>query len=728
MGEKIFRIMPSFILIVLSYLLIWEWLKPLEKLDTIRDMPVFVIYLIYVFVLNVVLVRWVWKLLFHVGFICLALYVLYYQSYSFLTGQWLFAFWVDSVNGVSAIRQQQWQVVPDSVSTFLFLLLLWMITYLINYWVIRRKSILAFFMLTIVFVATLDTFTPYDGDYAIIRIFVIGLFMMGCLRFYRLVDEEKLSIGWMEFQRWIFPLIGMIVGSVAVGFIMPKLPAQWPDPVPTIITYSEKFSEDPSVKKVGYGEDDTKLGGDFARDDSVVFTAHADTKHYWFVEAKTLYTGAGWEVDSSAMLKETFHNHEILPYGNTASELKSSQSYTARVEREMLYTHVPIPSPLQQGEMNADGRVEFEYYPVVQKINSTNLNGEQKPLKEYDIIYTMPVYDLTLLRSIQKPKADEISPLNTQLPDNLPNRIKELAEEIVQGEDNLYDIVKAVEDYFNGLQFEYTHEDIPYPKQGQDFVDHFLFETQRGYCDHFSTSMVILLRTLGIDARWVKGYTGGEFVKYEAGQNIYEITNNNAHSWVEVWFPGVGWVPFEPTKGYSGHARFEDTSNGNPTNASETAIQTEQSIEENQQEEQLEQTTATTQFSLDKLLDYVKTHGWKVLVSLFLLVILIVLIYVTRRYWLALFWLFYFNKRAKSHTFSTAYFILLNQLQRRGLRKKAGQTLREYAKEVDDYYSIEDMSELTGYYERVVYGGNDSLTEWKHAKSLWEKVMKKTIT
>ena len=127
--------------------------------------------------------------------------------------------------------------------------------------------------------------------------------------------------------------------------------------------------------------------------------------------------------------------------------------------------------------------------------------------------------------------------------------------ELTENEANWYDKVKAVENYFNRAEFVYSKENIPYPSENQDYVDQFLFETKIGYCDNFSTSMVVLLRAAGIPARWAKGYTEGERTIYQ-GDSVYEVTNNNAHSWVEVYFSGIGWVPFEPTKGFSGNGEF----------------------------------------------------------------------------------------------------------------------------------------------------------------------------
>ncbi len=71
-----------------------------------------------------------------------------------------------------------------------------------------------------------------------------------------------------------------------------------------------------------------------------------------------------------------------------------------------------------------------------------------------------------------------------------------------------------------------------------------------------------MLRSAGIPARWVKGYTSGEY-KGAGDHNghIYEVTNNNAHSWVEVYFPDQGWVTFEPTKGFTNPTEFTSEQN-----------------------------------------------------------------------------------------------------------------------------------------------------------------------
>ncbi|WP_427181920.1 transglutaminase TgpA family protein [Paenibacillus sp. TC-CSREp1] len=133
-----------------------------------------------------------------------------------------------------------------------------------------------------------------------------------------------------------------------------------------------------------------------------------------------------------------------------------------------------------------------------------------------------------------------------QLPDTLPQRVKDLAAEIMGTSETRYDAVQAVRSY---LQANARYSlDTRMPPRGRDFVDDFLFVTRAGYCNHFSTAMVVLLRAEGIPARWVKGYAPGQADPQVPGRVI--VTQADAHSWVEVYFPGVGWMPFEATPGF----------------------------------------------------------------------------------------------------------------------------------------------------------------------------------
>jgi protein-glutamine gamma-glutamyltransferase len=127
-----------------------------------------------------------------------------------------------------------------------------------------------------------------------------------------------------------------------------------------------------------------------------------------------------------------------------------------------------------------------------------------------------------------------------QLPALAP-RVLALADSLTAGEPTRYDAVLAVERWLND-SFSYTL-DLPASRR-EATLEHFLFSRREGHCEYFSTAMAILLRAAGIPARNVTGFMGGE---WHASARYLAVTQNDAHSWVEVWFPELGWVAFDPT-------------------------------------------------------------------------------------------------------------------------------------------------------------------------------------
>ncbi len=138
-----------------------------------------------------------------------------------------------------------------------------------------------------------------------------------------------------------------------------------------------------------------------------------------------------------------------------------------------------------------------------------------------------------------------------QLPSGLPERVKALALQLTEGFDNRYDQARAIEQYLaKSFTYTLTPERAPL---GRDYVDFLLFDSKEGFCTHFATAMTVLCRTVGIPARIAEGYvlpSSPEWIS-EEGLGVYEVTNEQAHAWVEVYFEGIGWIPFEPTAPYA---------------------------------------------------------------------------------------------------------------------------------------------------------------------------------
>jgi transglutaminase-like putative cysteine protease len=125
------------------------------------------------------------------------------------------------------------------------------------------------------------------------------------------------------------------------------------------------------------------------------------------------------------------------------------------------------------------------------------------------------------------------------------SQVRQLALKIVRdaGATNPYDEAKAIEAYLRGGALAYRLTIDP-PPAGTDPVVWFLFKTHAGYCEYFASSMGELARSLGLPVRLVNGYGPGDF---DDRSNVYTVHASDAHTWVEVYFPTYGWVPFEPT-------------------------------------------------------------------------------------------------------------------------------------------------------------------------------------
>jgi transglutaminase-like putative cysteine protease len=158
----------------------------------------------------------------------------------------------------------------------------------------------------------------------------------------------------------------------------------------------------------------------------------------------------------------------------------------------------------------------------------------------YEGFSLLPARNVPRLRAASTDYPEEIRDTYLQLP-KLDRRIPELAKEITARAQTPFDKTIALESYLRS-RFTYTLNLTGRP--GDDPLAHFLFETRAGHCEYFASAMAIMLRTLGIPTREVNGFLPGEY--NDLGED-YIVRASDAHSWVEVYFPGTGWMTFDPT-------------------------------------------------------------------------------------------------------------------------------------------------------------------------------------
>ena len=729
------------------FLLILEWLYPLENFDIIYNSFIFILFLVLCFLLSFFQFRISFNLMVVFLYIVVALN-LYFFNKSGLGLLWPDQIVGDIVQNLDFTRQGNWGLLTDSFRTFLMFLLLALLVYVLRYWIIVRKKPFLFFLFTIIYLVILDVFSTYDAKFAIIRSFVFGLSGLGIITFYRLTNREQLYRSRIFKSKVLMFLIFVVFATTSLGMIVPKADSQWANPFSFLDRYGQSTGKGEggtgNVKVIGYDEDDRFLGGPLLLDDNEVFSVLSPHSQYWRVETKDVYTGKGWETSAEEHFLRFNGADDGLPLYHVEEQYLEQDMYTVFVETNADINHFIYPYGTEKVIVHASPIVEVNDEGGSAKITGFSA-GSTRPLyvdpgrekidlgngvERYAIMFRRPSYNIDVLRSVTDASGIEQAFLEryTQLPEQLPERIKNLASAITTGQTNWFDKARAIENYLRSYEFTYDTIDVAVPGPEDDYVDQFLFETKRGYCDNFSTAMVVLLRSLGIPARWVKGYTNGMAMNSDISEyQVITITNSHAHSWVEVYFPGVGWVPFEPTKGFLNFGRFH-MDIGQSEAQEELSVNQEFELGENEVREPL------NEIELEEGPDAISSTeksgkelpGWFLLfISLLFMVVLLILFFKRKR-WIPLLLIVKYRNKTDGSAFEKAYLTLIKRLEKVGLSMDAGDTLRDYARKIDDSFRSKHMSELTHLYERMVYGNGRVKLEKINWQEPWEQLMRKT--
>jgi protein-glutamine gamma-glutamyltransferase len=187
-----------------------------------------------------------------------------------------------------------------------------------------------------------------------------------------------------------------------------------------------------------------------------------------------------------------------------------------------------------------DGDVRHSYLAVDSTGSIYNPSHNFSQIR-YEGVSILPVARPEQARLAGTGYPDEIRATYLQLPVRLDRRIPELAKKISGSAKDPYDQALTMENYFR-TNYAYTLNLTGEP--GMDPLAHFLFESKAGNCEYFATALAVMLRTLGIPSREVNGFLPGE---YNDLGGDYIVRASDAHSWVEAYFPGTGWLTFDAT-------------------------------------------------------------------------------------------------------------------------------------------------------------------------------------
>jgi protein-glutamine gamma-glutamyltransferase len=300
-------------------------------------------------------------------------------------------------------------------------------------------------------------------------------------------------------------------------------------------------SSDPTEYYYGFNDKlDLSFRGRLS--DTIMMYVQSPAWSYWRGYAFDYYDGRTWSESNDAL--QTY-------YAGRSGRFVLDENFNIGDKSfvQTFYIAQDMPNILWAG-----GTPQWIFFPAseiaLDVTGGIKVGQELKAGTVYSVVSTSQNFDLAVLRA--EPTGIDSYPEWIQsryfeLPDSVTERTRALAQHITQGLTNNYDKAVAVRDY---LLKNYPYDYYPPAQQADtDSVDQFLFIDQRGVCEHFTSAMVVLLRSLGIPARFVVGYGSGT---YNPVTGYYEVHANDAHAWVEVFFPGVEWVPFDPTPGWTG--------------------------------------------------------------------------------------------------------------------------------------------------------------------------------
>ncbi len=275
--------------------------------------------------------------------------------------------------------------------------------------------------------------------------------------------------------------------------------------------------------------------------DDIVFRVRAPFASLWRAEAFDTYDGSTWTRSTSP----------LIPLDSNDSGGYDVPAQTGSAAGGSTLVQTFFIEQTQPNVLFAAATPSTVYFPAG-GLRSDRDGSIRSPIfldqgLVYSVESTIPTATPAQLRSLgpmSRMPAREPYQRLLQLPETLPQRDRDLAARITAGAPSEYDAVMAVQGWLQtNTRYDLT---VPREPEGVDAVDQFLFVTHRGFCEHIAAAMAVLLRADGIPTRVVTGYGPGERNPFTG---YYEVRNADAHAWVEVYYPGYGWVPYDPTFG-----------------------------------------------------------------------------------------------------------------------------------------------------------------------------------
>jgi len=289
------------------------------------------------------------------------------------------------------------------------------------------------------------------------------------------------------------------------------------------------------------------LGRDLRRPDArpaFHYLARDGDRPYFTLLTLDRFEGEVWSATERAVDGDNTVDAMPRPDGLSGRVETSEHPVDVFVD-EVSTTWLPVPYPTKRID-GLRGSWFWDDGSLTVRSVDTNTEGQQYRVTRLDVEPTP-----AQLRSADRDVPEELAAY-LALPEELPQIITDTAASVTSGAPSPYDAAVAIQAYLRGADFDYSTQapvEEGYDGGGFDVIAQFL-DTKAGYCVHFASTMAVLAREVGIPARISIGYTQGSPTEERVdGVQRVEVDSHDLHSWPELYFEGVGWVPFEPTPG-----------------------------------------------------------------------------------------------------------------------------------------------------------------------------------
>lgn len=297
------------------------------------------------------------------------------------------------------------------------------------------------------------------------------------------------------------------------------------------------------------------------RSDTELFVVTADSDSYWRSSALPKFDGRTWGLPERGLNRAD----GSIGQGSAGSVEIRQQIRIAALGGALLPAAADPIAATGAGDLRDDLRFNEDSATLV-KTGSELERGDV-----FDILSASPRYSAATLSGATS--NDPGDPIYFELPDDFPSSIAQITQEVTAGTTSNYEIARTLQDWMRN-EFDYSLE--IQEGHGNNEIEAFL-RNRVGYCEQFAGTYAAMMRSIGIPARVAVGFTPGA----NDGTGSYSVLGRNAHAWPEVWFDGIGWVPFEPTPGrgapnaqdYTGVAQQQDEGlNGGDESAPTTTV------------------------------------------------------------------------------------------------------------------------------------------------------------